>query len=218
MKTIETTFEPSDDEKSAIGRIELCGTDKEIQSMLNSIGSVIEQHTADEFVVGEYVRVKYDNVYEFKAILGVKTGSVSVADKDGETIDVPMSSVQNMGERRVLSLVGGRVPKDIEVGDLVILTDDMLYECITVGYAMQKVVLTAKGNRHVIDIHKFASDDKIILPNGVGANVVGYTADGKVSVDNGSVYHETELAPWDEVVAVQRYAASFGMKLNVDVV
>jgi len=212
MKTIETTFEPSKDGNVATGRIELCGTDKEIQSMLNSIRTVIEQCASDEYVVGEYVRVQDERCCEFCEILSVGIGTIEVTNKNGKSIDIPMSSVQTMGERRVLSLVGGRVPKDIAVGDLV-RENALIYECTSIHGL--DAILNLNGTWHAISILQFVAGDRVVLPNGLSATVVEYGNDDTVRVDNNSVYYEEELAPWDPIAAVQRYAASFGMKVDV---
>ena len=59
--------------------------------------------------------------------------------------------------------------------------------------------------------------DNIILLNGLEDSVMGYSTDGDVECAESGFNNESELEPWDPVTAVQRYAASFGMKVNVDV-
>ena len=222
MKTVETTFTPSEksDNGVAEGTIAITGTDKEVQSMLKKVNEVKDTTISDMFVVGEFVRVSDETLPEFSLILSVNTGILGVADAHGKSVDVDMSSVQNMGYRRVLVLIGDRVPRDIEVGDMVILTDDMLYECITVGTTTNTVALVARGNRHVLEMCKFSGGDVVVTLHGGKGIVQWYETDGMITVavfGNVLSCYESELEPWNEVTAIQRYAASFGMKVAVDV-
>jgi hypothetical protein len=220
MKTIETTFEPNKDGNVAIGVVTLTGTDKEVQDILNKIGELKDTSVSTNYILNEYVRVQDERCYEFCEILGVGAAALEVADKNGKTIVVPMSSVQNMGERRVLSLIGGRVPKDIEVGDLVLL-DRALYQCNKTITTYPFTLLSGNGETYPIITARFAPNDSVITPDGLKGTVLGYEENGEVNVgwdDINSTFHdESELEPWNSVTAVQRYAASFGMKVNVDV-
>ena len=220
MKTIETTYEPSKDGNVAIGAVTLTGTDKEVQDILNKIGELKDTAVSTNYILNEYVRVRDERCYEFCEILGVGAAALEVADKNGKTIVIPMSSVQNMGERRVLSLVGRRVQKDVTVGDLVVL-DDKMYLCNKATATYPFALLNGNGETYPIIIARFASNDTVITPDGLKGTVLEYDVDGLTRVDYGglysTLYDESELEPWDPVTAVQRYAGSFGMKVNVDV-
>ena len=219
MKTVEVRFTPSEESEHGVaeGIIAITGTDKKVQAMLKKVNEVKDDVITDMFVVGEFVRVNEENVQEYSAIYDAKDGAVTVEDLGGKMVDVPMTSVQNLGERRVLSLVGGFVQKDIEVGDLVVLSDGLTYIC-------NKTVTTypftsVKGNceEHSILIARFENGDDVVTADGLRKLVQKYEADGTVTMSDGTFADESELEPWDMVTAVQRYAASFGMKVTVDV-
>lgn len=220
MKTIETTYDPSIDGSVATGIVTVTGTDTEVQSLLNEVDKLKDKEIESSFIIGEYVRVSDDNVQEFSKIYDVKDGAVTVEDMEGKMIDMPMTSVQNMGERRALSLVGGRVPKDIEVGDLAVLEDGLTYMCNKTTTTYPFALVKGNGDEHTTIIARFEKGDEVILPHGIRNVVYGYAGNGMViTEDDGAqeLYDESELEPWDPVTAVQRYAASFGMKVNVDV-
>lgn len=64
---------------------------------------------------------------------------------------------------------------------------------------------------------RFAQGDDVVTADGLRKIVQEYDATGTITMSDGYMSQESELEPWDEVTAVQRYAASFGMKVTVDV-
>ena len=217
MKTVETTFTPSykSDNGVAEGAIAITGTDKEVQSMLKKVNEVKDDVITDTFVIGEFVRADVENIQEYSKIYDVKDGAVTVEEIYGKMVDIPITSVQNLGERRVLSLVGGFAPKDIEVGDLVVLSDGLTYLCNKTTTTYPFASVKGNGDEHTILVARFENGDDVVTADGLRKIVQEYDVDGTVIMSDGYFSQEPELEQWDEVTAVQRYAASFDMKVTV---
>lgn len=219
MRIVETTFDPSKNDKPATGTVELSGTDDEVQNMLNEVQNIADDYIEADYIVGEFVRVNNIECYEFGVILSVTDDEIEVKDMSDKPISILKTSAQVMGARGISEEISGRLVKNTTVGNMTFI-DNKWYEIIRIRTYNRPYMAIVSGNGEIygISIQKFEENDIIVTPNGIQDTISGHDSNGYViCMDATDVFNEDELESWNEIIAVQRYAASLGMKVNVDV-